>query len=131
MDNTDVFTSEEIIELADVQRIRKSLIEKLTEEGVPDKGSKQVLLLGLLDGSDRSALSRAKLRVDKKRDDNMQNTVRVVGDVLKTINARTYRPPAAPEDRTIPPELEHRTFVPGELDIGIEPITITQLIVSN
>lgn len=129
MDENSVFTEEEVRELQDTQKVRKTLISALTVNGeVPREGPKQVLLLGLLDGSDRSAFTRAKLRSDKKRDEATQSAIKLVGETLKNINSRTYRPVASEIDRTIPRELENRTFVIGELEIGIEPIPITQLI---
>jgi len=120
-DNT-IFTEEEMTDLAETQRVRKTLIQILTMNGVPESGTKQVLLLGLLDGSDRSSFSKAKLRTDKSRDDHDRDTVKLVRETLRSINIRTYRPPANDKEREIPKELEHRTFVPGELEIGIEPI---------
>ena len=130
MEEQEVFTIEEAAELAQMQRVRLSLIQTLTGAGdsVPDTGPKQVMLLGLLDGADRSTLARAKLRAEKKRDDTMQNAVKVVGEVLKSVNMRTYRPVATPLERLIPEALMIRTFVPVEIDIGIEPIDHRQLI---
>ncbi len=129
MSDIEVFTDEETNELSLTQKVRKSLINTLTQDGlsVPDTGPKQVLLLGLLDGSDRSTLSRAKMRADKKRDETMQSAVKVVGEVLKSVNARTYRPAAATSDRILPSGSDLREFVPGEMDINPEQITSLQL----
>lgn len=127
MEDINVFTSEEASELGNTQQIRKTLINKLTNDGttVPERG--QVFLLGLLDGADRSTLSRAKLRHDKVKDDNMKDTVNLVADILRSVNTRNYRPQPTAAQRALPPELS-REFVPGEMEIGNEPLTAQQVI---
>ena len=59
-------------------------------------------------------------------------TRELVGDALKNVNPKTYRPvaggpPATPEEREIPDELAVRDFVPGELDTGNVPINLEEL----
>lgn len=127
---TSVFTTEEIAELTSVQRIRLQLINKLTNDGVsvPDGSADKVLLGNILDGVDRQVLSRAKLRSDKEDARNNQNDLRVLAEALKTMDTRNYRPVASPEQRRIPLTMEHRTFVPGEMDITNEPLTAQQII---
>ena len=127
---TSVFTAEEVAELTSVQRVRLQLINKLTNNGteVPAGSADKVLLGNILDGVDRQALTRAKLRSDKEDAKNNQNDLRVLAEALKTMDTRNYRPVATTEQRTMPLTLEHRPFVPGEMDITNEPLTAQQII---
>lgn len=126
MSDDSVFTPEEAQELQEVQQVRRRLIADLTKDGVPQKG--QVFLASLLDGVDRQALSRAKLRHDKSSAENTQATAKLMAEMLKSINIKTHRPVARSEDRQIPADLAIRTFVPGEMDIGNDPLSIEQVI---
>ena len=127
-ETTTVFTEEESREYLDVQKVRQDLIKKLTANGVPEQSADKILLATLLDGSDRSTFTRAKLRNDKASADDNKNIIKVVGEALRSINIRNYRPVANDKDRVIPVELQPREFVPGEATIGIEPIPLQQII---
>jgi len=129
MTDANVFTPEETTEVLDVQNVRKALIRELTVDGKPPAHtSDKVLLLGLLDGADRSVFTRAKLKADRMKDENTQSVLKVTAELLRSINTRTYRPNANMGDRILPESVVEREFVPGELDIGIEPISLEQQI---
>lgn len=126
--NDEVFTKEESAELSDIQTIRRQLISRLAnvEDITKLSGPDKVLLSTLLDGSDRSTFTRAKLRNDKVKDENNKDMLKLAAEMLTRINVRNYRP-ATPDERVIPANVEERSFVPGELDIGIEPLPIEQI----
>ncbi len=129
MSDESVFLTDESEELSLTQNVRKRLINKLTEnDSVPAYGPDKVLLLGLLDGADRSVLSRAKLRSDKKRDEANVGAARsIMAELIKSINPRTHSKKDVLVNRELPAELSSREFVPGELHIGTEPITQKQV----
>jgi hypothetical protein len=124
-ETNEVFTAEEVAELAVVQRIRGNLLKQLTVDGtvVPPNTADKVLLATLLDGSDRQILTRVKMRHDKKANEGNAAATAMVAQLLRSLNSRTYEP-ASPEDRVVPESLQERTFVPGELDpISVETPT--------
>ena len=130
MSEPQIFTPDEGAELVNTQDVRKRLIKNLAAEDVnvmslsgPDK----ILLLGLLDGSDRSTFTRAKLRNDKQRDENNADVVKLVAETLKSINTKTYRAPASSAEREIPSSIPKPDFKPGETDIGNTPLTPEQV----
>lgn len=126
--NSSVLTEEEHKDIEYIQQTRKRLINLLTENGnkIPNDNGDKSLLGTLLDGSDRSVYTRAKLRNDKADNEINRDTVKIIAETLRSINRRDivqYR-----KERKIPEELSKREFVPGELEIGVEPIPIQQII---
>lgn len=124
---TSVFSTDEQNEYTDVQAIRRRLVQELTRDGVPKGTADKVLLANLLDGSDRSTFTRVKLRNEKEAAEDTANTTRLVVEALKRIRVKNLRTTVSPSDREIPEHLQHRTFVPGEMEIGNEPLTIGQV----
>lgn len=117
--STDVFSDKDNIRLEQTLSIRETLIAKLTEGGnIPyGKGDKE-FLIQLLDGLDRTVLSKAKVKSADSANKTQQETAKLIGSVLARLDV------ASTGKRTVTPELnvdlESIDIIEGELNIGVE-----------
>lgn len=121
---SSALSPEEYADITRINDIRKNLINELITSGVPKGTADKVLLANLLDGTDRSVFTSAKLRNDKKAADNDSVVAKEIAEVLKAVRVSQYRNPATREERTLPEDRLKQSFVPGELHIGNEPVSI-------
>lgn len=115
-------TSENEARLLDLtMRKREEIITQLTKSGIPEDKSDKALLVSMLDGIDRTILSKSKIKVDSKISDINAQAASLIANVLSSINAKSLK--NIDENREIPQltviEGVH-TFVDGELGTGIE-----------
>lgn len=105
------------------QDVRSQLISVIMKDGkVPDDTEEQTLLLKVLDSSDKSTYTGAKLRVDKKGADAFSNIQDALADMFA--RKRSNRPEAQerrPEDITVTFDVE-----PVEGECSTEPKSFTQ-----
>ncbi len=126
-----LFDEAEETELSDIQAIRKDLTNLLVRDEtgklkVPEKTADKVLLAQLLDGRERQVLTKARLKIASKTEENAQDLRASVAEALRTF--RTSAKPATPNDRIIPEEiLNSITPVPGEMSIGNIPMSIDEI----
>lgn len=117
-------------ELNDVQRIRKELTTLLiTDESgkmkVPGSTSDKVLLAQLLDGRERQVMTKSRLKIAAKTEENNGNLADAIAKTLRGFKSAPKL--ALPIDREIPAELLQIDVVPGEMDIGNLPMSINDL----
>ena len=125
-----LFDEHEESELQDIQNIRKNLTSLLItgEDGkmkIPGSTSDKVLLAQLLDGRERQVLTKARLKIASKAEENTGNLADVVAKALRGF--KTVARAALPSEREIPGELLQIDVVPGEMEIGNLPMTIDDL----
>lgn len=126
-----LFDAEEETELSDIQAIRKDLTNLLIKDEtgklkVPEKTADKVLLAQLLDGRERQVLTKARLKIASKSEENAQDLRANVAEVLRAFKSSAK--PATPGDRNIPEEiLKAVTPVPGEMSIGNIPMSIDEI----
>ena len=125
-----LFDEDDEQELKEITRIRKDLTKLLTtdENGktrVPGSTSDKVLLAQLLDGRERQVMTKGRLAIAAKTEQNVGNLADVVAQALRGF--KTGNAPARPVEREIPAEYLQIEAVPGEMDIGNLPMTIDDL----
>ncbi len=116
------YTDDELLEKN--ESLRRSIISKLVEKEIPTDTESLNLLSKLLDSSDRSAISRKRIKVDSKANDNQERVLAFAQMILKQSHGRdTFKSIDGEEGEIkrleVIPE-EEITIVEGELDIGIE-----------
>ena len=67
------YTDDELLEKN--ESLRRSIISKLVEKEIPTDTESLNLLSKLLDSSDRSAISRKRIKVDSKANDNQERVL--------------------------------------------------------
>jgi regulator of replication initiation timing len=127
-----VFSEEENSILLENRKLRRVLTNLLTtdETGktvLPKGTADKALLAQLIDGMDKEATTRAKLRIAVKANDNAAN--------LTALAARTLighkvpvRKPSSPEQRALPSDVQVPDIVPGETDIGVTTFTLETIL---
>ena len=81
------FTTEDDV-LAYTRARRKDLADHLTSHGAPKNKEDQQVLLATLDGLDRSALGRLKIKADEKANAGMAGSAALIAKVLSEIGNR-------------------------------------------
>jgi len=121
-DGLDNLTSENETRLLDLtMRTREEIIKKLTKDGVPEDRADKALLVSMLDGVDRTILSKSRIKVDSKISDNQAQTASLIANVLGSINSKSVR--SYDEHREIPQLINidgETKFIEGELDTGTQ-----------
>lgn len=122
--NEAVFLKDELQILNSNRKIRQQLVKNLIGETykLPDENADKTALLHLLDGLDKDAVQRAKLRLASKANDTMTDIKAVVAEALKRHRPTPSRPDGQrPSLSTL--EYELTDAVPGELDQGMIPLS--------
>jgi len=118
------------LSLTELKQYASALRAKIKEKGGSKSTDPEVPEL-------RSKLASAKsIIADKEiKEAEEEATRRHIAEALKGLDRRTYRPmsgkPASPADRKIPEELMHRTYVPGETQIGNIQISVDEILQSS
>lgn len=111
--------------------IRKRIVENLISEKLPDNEEDRKYLATMLDGIDRSALSKGKLKIEDKNANNQERVASLVASVLGKINNNdlhqfTNLPPD--RDRVLTLEYEgDLSFVDGEMETGVKNLDYDEL----
>jgi hypothetical protein len=118
----DNLTSDNEARLLDLtMRTREELIVSLTKKGIPEDRADKSLLVSLLDGVDRTILSKSRIKVDSKISDTNAQAASLIANVLTKINTKNIR--VIDDQREIPQlplDVEGITFIDGELDTGTQ-----------
>lgn len=120
--NLDNLTSDNEARLLDLtMRTREDIINKLTKNGsIPEEKADKALLVSMLDGIDRTILSKSRIKVDSKISDSNAQTTSLIANILNSINVNSVK--NVDLNRTIPvlTNVENIEFVEGELDTGTQ-----------
>lgn len=105
------------LDLVYVRNTRKRAVNKLMEKGLPEDKEDRKLLVQMLDGLSRDALTKKRIKSDAKNAGDITNAVGLVTEYLNRARPTAIDPPANPAKP--PPilgsELDRPTLVPGEL----------------
>jgi len=122
-----VFNSEDTSILLNNRRIRTMMLTSLIKDGKPPVTNEdQKLALALMKDLDGEVLTRAKIKVASKTEQGLTNLTTLVGKALAS-----YRPaehvPVASDKRQLPGSIKPSNVVPGEMDVGMLPLTIEDI----
>lgn len=103
------------------QNKRKNLIESLTIKGQPaDRGDKMVLLAAL-DGMDKVALTKMRIKTDDKQSNVQAQSIAILGKLLTSVKPKAFE---IFDDSIITPVLSEEISFPllieGEMAIGTQ-----------
>lgn len=85
-DATIVVVETEDQDLQFAQGVRKKLVGDLTKTGMPQDKESRMILLQALDGMDRSALGRKRIKVEEDAGKNQAQFSGVIADLLRQQN---------------------------------------------
>lgn len=98
------------------ESLRQRIIAKLTENKLPVNDPDALFAIkSFLDASDRSALSRMKLKQDKEDGDNAKEQARLIAEALRRASARALN---LPEVRELDHDIPLTNPVEGEMEVG-------------
>ena len=108
-------------------QLRQTLISKLTKGGdIPGQSGDKILLLGLLDGTDRAILSRAKIKAEEKSTESMAQTRAMVANLLLDIRPNTV-PEGFRRIDALPSDIRRDNDVVGNMDMGTIVLDASEL----
>lgn len=116
-------SSEDENRISLTQGVREKLINKLVAKIDSENGLEKEdksLLISLLDGMDRTVLTKARIKADTKQSDNQAQVVSLMANLLNNINPnklKVYDPNK--EMPTLPKDLELPAYIDGENTEGI------------
>lgn len=124
----DLFSADDKSILEQNNAIRKKMLAELCKStGIPVGEEDRKLALTLMKDLDASIYTRARVAVARGTEKGITNLTAVVGKALLS-----YHPdhvPAAPAaSRVLPKTIEVTDLVPGEMDIGLLPLKVEDLV---
>lgn len=107
------------------QSVRERIIRTLTDKGLPENKEDRAFLLEAMNGSDRTVLSKAKIKAEDAASKNAADLTNIVGELLARVS--TKREGVIIDTTRQAPKLDD-TFtvvnpVEGETIIGVESLT--------
>ena len=123
MDNNEerIFTDEEAQDLAYSRGIRMDIVDGYMDGGPPTDAADVSLVLSALNDIDRSTISQARMRNQKKTDDALTNAAVIAGVLLKVGHGSQQQNDLPITDVTPPKELplalEVKDLHAGETEI--------------
>lgn len=112
-----------------VNDIRKKIVNTKIKNGIPDDPEEVNLVLKALDGIDRSALTRTRIKSDAKNTQTLANSAGLIAELLKQVNPNNFK--SEPVNRVIPElgkEFTAPKTVVGETDIGTNPLSYEKIL---
>ena len=109
-------------DLDHVRAIRLRMIDDLCKDKIPGDKEDRAFLLSLLDGMDRSAMGRKRIKTDEKVGSNVAHAMSLISEIYKQSDVRTLGQSDRP--RAALPVLEDGVevfVVDGELETN--PVT--------
>ena len=103
-------------------RKREEVINALTNKGViPEDKADKALLVSMLDGIDRTILSKSRIKADTKIEDSNGQATSLIANILSSFNSKNVI--SVDSNREIPvlvfddPSI---TFIEGDMDTGTQ-----------
>jgi hypothetical protein len=127
--NTDLDIEADI---AFVQGKRKEIVYKLMPDGKPPSDTKEMsILLTALDGIDRSALTRLRIKSDEKTADSMVGGAAIIAKALGMISPQNFMQGDVTDAEVKPPQLGSGipapVLSPGEVEEGTRNISYKEV----
>lgn len=107
------------------QSVRERIIRTLTDKGLPSDKEDRAFLLEAMNGSDRTVLSKAKIKAEDAASKNAADLTNIVGELLARVSTKregiiidaNHQAPKLASDFTVVNPVE------GETIIGVETLT--------
>lgn len=107
------------------QNVRERIIRTLTDKGLPENKEDRAFLLEAMNGSDRTVLSKAKIKAEDAASKNAADLTNIVGELLARVSTKregviidaTRQAPKLDDAFTVANPVE------GETIIGVESLT--------
>lgn len=128
---SDVFSLEDQQRLEFTNKLRKKLIETLvTDEdkpGIPQEKADKALLVSLLDGMDRTTLSKAKIKTEDKAVKGNADATNLIAEVLRGLstNQKQKAQSGGGSIPTLPSDVKF-SDVEGETQLGTHGVKIDE-----
>lgn len=120
-------TEDEVLDYTQVQR--EKVINKLTANGVPGDTKELLVMLSALDGMDRSALAKKKLKSDAGMADKFGIASAAITQLLTGMRGEIAAqvPVTDRSEVKLPDNLPTPEIVPGELDSSSPNLTYSDI----
>lgn len=117
--------TEDKLILEECVRIRRDMITATTKNGIPKEEEDRALLLQALNGLEKVALSRAKLKNEEQTNSNISLANELI---VKMLTGSFVQPEVIGECRVLEEVTGEIDVVPGETEIGVISFDYTELI---
>lgn len=108
--------------LAFTQRERKKIVAHIFKNGVPDDPAVAKVGIAALDGMDKAALGRKRIKVDERTNDNAEHAAGMISKLLAAASGgRPYEvdtPDASRNAPTLPDDIPRPSLVDGETSVA-------------
>lgn len=107
-------------------KIREQIVDALfVDNKIPQSGEDRELLMRAIEGSDRTILGKAKLKVDKDNTNSAQEVAKVMAGILSKVTVKNaQQDKQAPE---LPKDVKVNDLVEGEKTIGVENLNYNDI----
>ncbi len=118
-------------DLSYTRNIRKRVVESLLADKLPESDEDRKFLISMIDGIDRSALAKSKIKIEDKNANSQERVSTLVADVLNKINNRDLKISTSDPrsgDRLL--VLEYSVdvdTVDGEMETGVKNLDYDEL----
>lgn len=131
MSEIEVKTEDEVLDYTQIQR--EKIVNKLTANGVPGDTKELMVLLSTLDGMDRSALAKKKLKNDAGLADKFGLASAAITELLTNMRneVRATSPASGEVEVSLPDDLPPPNIVPGELDTTNPNLTYHDVMITE
>lgn len=122
MTTNDQNITQEEQDLNRTRQVRSDIITEMTKEGIKvDDPEKVKLLLTVLTDTDRSALSRMKMKSDDKANAANAGAASIIADFLNKVSVGNggFNGMSSGQIPSLPDSVPVPNLVPGETDIGV------------
>lgn len=125
--------NEEYLEedLSYTRAIRKRVVAALIAEKLPESDEDRKYLATMLDGIDRSALAKSKIKIEDNNSKNQEHVAALVAQVLSKVNNRDLHTSTGVSNPNRVLQLDYTsnlTFVDGEMETGVKNLDYDELI---
>lgn len=107
-------------------KIREQIVDELfVDNKIPKSQEDRELLMRAIEGSDRTILGKAKLKVDKDNTNSAQEVAKVMAGILSKVTVKNaQQDKQAPE---LPKDIKVNDLVEGEKNIGVENLNYNDI----
>jgi len=100
-------------------KIREQIVDALfVDNKIPSSEEDRELLMRAIEGSDRTILGKAKLKVDKDNSNNSQEVAKVMASILSKVTVKNAQKDKQPPE--LPKDIKVTDVIDGEKTIGVE-----------
>jgi hypothetical protein len=125
VDESTLFDQSDRERLDLTQSVREQIIRSLTAKGLPENKEDRAFLLEAMNGSDRTVLSKAKIKAEDAASKKASDLTNIVGEILARVSTKRdgivfdagYQAPKLDNTFTVENPVE------GETVIGVETLT--------